>query len=178
MGIVNARAFGLVGSIMMLFDLYLGYLGVGRTGLLAVLGLVFVLIGVREVAIEANSSKIYRNYLIYFAFTLLFFLLLLFTTNPILLWVLLIIGAVFLRGSFQSLEVISGIAMFRYAYLIYFVGAVLFIVFVGLILLPIAISLQAIAFYTLPDSLEQIEEEYFEQPEEIPPEEESEQRSL
>ncbi|MEM3139436.1 MAG: hypothetical protein QXU17_04485, partial [Archaeoglobaceae archaeon] len=95
MSVVNARAFGLLGSIFMLMDLYLGYLGVGRTGLLALLGLLLVLIGVKEVAFEANYPKIYRNFLIYFVAMAIFFVTLFFTSNPILLWVLLLIGAVF-----------------------------------------------------------------------------------
>ncbi|MEM2190838.1 MAG: DUF996 domain-containing protein [Archaeoglobaceae archaeon] len=163
MSVVNARAFGLLGSIFMLMDLYLGYLGVGRTGLLALLGLLLVLIGVKEVAFEANYPKIYRNFLIYFVAMAIFFVTLFFTSNPILLWVLLLIGAVFLMLSFTSIEAVSGISMFKYAAWVYLSGAVLFMVFVGLILLPIALSLQAVAFYSLPDELEQIQGDQFEE---------------
>lgn len=162
MSIANARAFGLIGSILMITDLYLGYLGVGRTGLLALLGLLFVLIGVKEVASEANYPKIYRNFLIYFVIMAMFFLTLFFTNNPVLLWALLLIGAVFLWLSFSSIETISGISMFKYTAWIYLCGAVLFILFVGLILLPIAFSLQAVAFFSLPDELERIQEDKFE----------------
>lgn len=163
MSIVNARGFGLLGSILMLIDLYLGYLGVGRTGLLALLGLLLVLIGIKELVSVSNYPKIYRNFLIYFAFMAMFFLTLFFTNNPILLWILLMISAVFLLLSFNSIEAISGISMFKYAAWIYLCGAVLFIVFVGLFLLPVALSLQAVAFYSLPEELAQIQEDQFEE---------------
>jgi len=166
MSIVYARAFGLVGTMMLLVDIYLGILGIKGTGLLAVLGLVFVMLGVREIANESGNSKIYRDYLIYLVVTMLFFLLLFFLKNLenylVVLWILLIIGSIFLRSCFNQIETISGISMFRYAALVYIFGAVLFIVFVGLILLPLAIALQALAFFSLPEAVEQLEnyEEY------------------
>ncbi|MEM0215239.1 MAG: DUF996 domain-containing protein [Archaeoglobaceae archaeon] len=179
MAISTVRGYGLVGSIMVLFDLYLGYLGIGRTGLIAVLGLVFLLMGVREIANEANYPKIFRNYLIFFIFTTLFFIFQLFTLNVVFLWILLLIGAVFLRMSFNKIADSSGITMFKHSALIYLVGAVLFIVFVGLLLLPIALALQAIAFYSLPDAIEQIREEYAEDfEEEIIPEGSPEEKGL
>lgn len=165
MGISEVRGLGLIGSILVLFDLYLGYLAIQRTGFLAVLGLILLLIGVREIAKEANYQKIFGNYLIYFIFTTLFFVLPLFTSNMLLLWILLLIGAIFLRMSFNKIEVSSGVAFFRYSALVYLIGAGLFIFVVGLLLLPIALVLQAIAFYTLPDTIEQIQEEEY--PEEI-----------
>ncbi|MCS7144438.1 MAG: DUF996 domain-containing protein [Archaeoglobaceae archaeon] len=172
MGISDVRGLGLVGSIIVLFDLYLGYLGVQRTGLLAVVGLVLLLIGVREIAREANYPKIFRNYLIYFIFTALFFVFQQFTLNLVFLWILLLIGAIFLRMSFNKIEVSSGVVMFRYTALIYLIGAVLSIFVVGLIILPIALALQAVAFYALPDTIGQIQEEYPEEIEEEAPIEE------
>jgi len=56
--------------------------------------------------------------------------------------------------------------MFRYAALIYLIGAVLFVLFVGLVLLPIAFALQAVAFYILPETIEAVQEEYYEQADE------------
>lgn len=61
MGVVEGKTFGWVGSLMILLDLYLGYLGVKGVGLLAILGLLFVLYGVREISREANYPRIFRN---------------------------------------------------------------------------------------------------------------------
>ncbi|MCX8172954.1 MAG: hypothetical protein N3D09_05030 [Archaeoglobaceae archaeon] len=181
MGITDVRAFGLVGSILILFDLYLGYLGVERVGLLAILGLALLLMGVREVANQANYPKIFRDYLIYSIFTALFFITQLLTDIIILLWIFIFIGAIFLRGCFNNFALASGVMMFRRVALIYLISAVLFGLTIGLLLLPIAFTLQAVAFYSLPDTIQQIQEtkeEYFERVEEEIPTIEPEKREL
>ena len=159
MEVVEGKTFGWVGSLMILLDLYLGYLGVKGVGLLAILGLLFVLYGVREISREANYPRIFRNYFIFFIFAALFFILQTFTSNLVLLWILLLIGAFFMRRSFKLIEMASEVPMFRYVYLIFLIGAVLFIAIVGLLLLPVALALQVVAFCSIPETLKQIQEE-------------------
>jgi len=168
MGTLEGKTFGWVGSLMILFDLYIGYLGVKGIGLLAILGLLFVLYGVKEISREANYPKIFRNYFIFFIFAALFFILQIVTSNLVLLWILLLIGAVFMRKSFKLIEMVSEVPMFRYVHLVFLIGAVLFIALVGLLLLPVAFALQVVAFYEIPETLKQIQEEM----EPLPPEEE------
>jgi uncharacterized membrane protein len=61
-----------------------------------------------------------------------------------------IISTVYLRRSFKSLAIKSGVKLFDTASLLYFIGAVLIIVFgIGLLVIFVALILQVIAFFSL-----------------------------
>ena len=65
-------------------------------------------------------------------------------------WVFLIVSAVFLRRAYDSMSKELGVGMFSTAATLYLVGAALTIVLVGFILLFIAEILQAIAYFSIP----------------------------
>jgi uncharacterized membrane protein len=69
------------------------------------------------------------------------------------LWILAIISAFFLRRSYDSVAKRLNIGMFRTGALLYFIGAILTIIFVGFILIFVAEILFAIAFFSIPESL-------------------------
>jgi uncharacterized membrane protein len=72
-------------------------------------------------------------------------------TGLLIVWVFLIISAVFLRKAYDTMGERLGVGSFRTAATLYLIGAVLTIVFVGFILLIIAEIVQAIAFFSIPD---------------------------
>jgi len=65
-------------------------------------------------------------------------------------WVFLIVSAVFLRRAYNSMSKELGVGMFSTAATLYLVGAALTIVLVGFILLFIAEILQAVAYFSIP----------------------------
>ena len=68
----------------------------------------------------------------------------------IVVWILGIIAAIFIRRSFNSISIALNIKMFSTAALLYFIGAILTIILVGAILSLIAIILQIVAFFQIP----------------------------
>jgi uncharacterized membrane protein len=70
------------------------------------------------------------------------------------LWIVLIISAIFLRKSFNKIAADTKTHLFHTAGLLFLIGAALTIVFgVGLIIIFVAYIIQIIAFFTLPDTL-------------------------
>ncbi len=65
-------------------------------------------------------------------------------------WVAYIASAIFLRRSFASIASGLNVGLFTTAAFIYFIGAVLTIVFVGFFVILVAQVLQTIAFFSLP----------------------------
>jgi uncharacterized membrane protein len=70
-------------------------------------------------------------------------------------WVIAIVAAVFLRRSFNSVSTSLGVGLFGTAGLLYFIGAILLIVFVGFILIFIAEILMIVAFFSIPEQVPQ-----------------------
>ncbi|HUK74323.1 MAG TPA: DUF996 domain-containing protein [Nitrososphaerales archaeon] len=68
----------------------------------------------------------------------------------LVVWVFLIISAVFLRRAYDSMAKELGVSMFSTAATLYLIGAALTIVLVGFILLFIAEILQAVAYFSIP----------------------------
>jgi uncharacterized membrane protein len=66
-------------------------------------------------------------------------------------WILMIISALFLRKSFTSIKEHLKVDIFGTTGLVYLIGAALLIIGVGGIVLLIALILQIVAFFSLPD---------------------------
>jgi uncharacterized membrane protein len=69
------------------------------------------------------------------------------------LWVFLLVSAVFLRKGYERIAAKLDVKMFATAALMYLIGAALTIVAVGLLVIFIASILQAFAFFRLPDEV-------------------------
>ncbi len=65
-------------------------------------------------------------------------------------WAAYIASAIFLRRSFASIASGLNVGLFTTAALIYFIGALLTIVFVGFLVILVAQVLQTVAFFSLP----------------------------
>jgi uncharacterized membrane protein len=70
-----------------------------------------------------------------------------------ILWILLVVSAIFVRRSYNSVSSRLNVGLFRTAALIYLIGAALTIIFVGLIIVLIAQILLIIAFFSIPETL-------------------------
>lgn len=68
-----------------------------------------------------------------------------------ILWVLLIISAILVRRSYDSMSKKLGVGMFATTGLIYLIGAALTIIVVGVIILFVAMILNIVAFFSIPD---------------------------
>ncbi len=69
----------------------------------------------------------------------------------IIAWIVSIIAALFLRRSFNSISKHLGVGLFGTSALLYFIGAILLVVFVGFFLIFIAEILMIVAFFSIPD---------------------------
>jgi uncharacterized membrane protein len=70
------------------------------------------------------------------------------------LWIVLIVSALFLRKSFNKIAEATKTHLFHTTGLLYLIGAALIIVFgIGIIIIFIAYIIQIIAFFTLPDTM-------------------------
>jgi len=74
----------------------------------------------------------------------------------VVFYILNIIGALFLKKSFDSITQHTKVDMFKTAAFIYLIGAFLLIIGIGFLVLFIAQILMIVAFFSLPDNLSQI----------------------
>jgi uncharacterized membrane protein len=72
-------------------------------------------------------------------------------TGLLVVWVFLIVSAVFLKRAYDTMGQRLGVHTFDTAATLYLAGAVLTIVFVGFLLLFVAEILQAVAYFSIPD---------------------------
>jgi uncharacterized membrane protein len=70
-------------------------------------------------------------------------------------WIALIFSAIFVRRAFGKMATRLNVGYFKTAGTLYFVGAILVIVLVGFVILLIAYIFQVIAFFSIPDTLQQ-----------------------
>jgi uncharacterized membrane protein len=74
-------------------------------------------------------------------------------TGLLVVWVFLIVSAIFLRRAYATIAARLGIGLFKTAATLYLIGAALTIVLVGFIVLFFAEILQAVAYFSIPDQL-------------------------
>ncbi len=68
-------------------------------------------------------------------------------------WVFLIISSYFLYRSYRSVALYTGSGLFSTVGILYIIGSVLSIVAIGLLIVLVAVIIQAVAFFTLPDTI-------------------------
>ncbi|MDJ0274503.1 MAG: DUF996 domain-containing protein [Aigarchaeota archaeon] len=188
----QAKAMGGVGSILVLLSF------VPSVGfLLGLVGLVLVLIAVKQISDAVNDREIFNNVLIAVILQIVGVAILTFAVAGALfgflfasqqigpapspfdgfggfgmmpdgafwavlgafvvglfaMWIILIVAARFLRRGYEGIAAKTGTGMFGTVGRWYFYGALLVIVFVGLIVILIAEILQIVAFFSLPESV-------------------------
>lgn len=68
-------------------------------------------------------------------------------------WILLIIGTLFLRKSFNSIADHTKVELFRTTGFVYLIGALTLIILIGFLIIIIAKIMEIIAFFSIPDTL-------------------------
>ncbi len=69
-------------------------------------------------------------------------------------WAFFLTASVFIRRSYEAISGVTNVDMFRTSGLLFLIGAALTIILVGIIIVLIALVLQAIAFFSLPDRMQ------------------------
>jgi uncharacterized membrane protein len=69
----------------------------------------------------------------------------------VVIWVIILTSALLVKRSYESVSKRLGVGMFETVGLLYLVGAAFTIVLVGLVLLLVALILNIVAFYSMPD---------------------------
>lgn len=69
-------------------------------------------------------------------------------------WILMIIGTIFLRKSFNSIAKYTNVGLFATTGLVYLIGAATLIIVIGAIIIFIAEIMQIVAFFSLPEKIE------------------------
>jgi uncharacterized membrane protein len=69
-----------------------------------------------------------------------------------ILWIVLIVSAYFLRKGYNTIGTKLNIGMFRTGALLYFIGAILTIIVIGLLLILVAQILFIVAFFSIPEA--------------------------
>lgn len=70
-------------------------------------------------------------------------------------WILQIIAAIFLRKSFNNIGEKANVGLFGTTGLVYLIGAATLIIIIGFIIIFIALIMQIIAFFSLPEKIEE-----------------------
>ncbi|MCS7143755.1 MAG: DUF996 domain-containing protein [Archaeoglobaceae archaeon] len=172
----SAKMLGGFGTILML-------LGGIITFLLPILGFVLVLIAVKYISDDTKDPGIFKNYVISFAFGIIALIIagtvllaglfasigsvisdneemalksFLGTIIGALLafWFFIIISAIFLRKSYISISEKTNVNLFKTTGTVWLIGAILVIAIIGLAVILIAMVLQMVAFFSLPDKIE------------------------
>ena len=68
-------------------------------------------------------------------------------------WILTILGAIYLRRSYNKIAEHTKVDLFKTAGLVYFIGAITIIILIGIPILFIARIIEIIAYFSLPDEL-------------------------
>lgn len=68
-------------------------------------------------------------------------------------WILAIIGAIYLRKSYNSIAEHTNVGLFKTTGTLYFFGAILMIVLIGFLIMFIGRIVEIIAYFSLPDKL-------------------------
>jgi uncharacterized membrane protein len=152
----QAKTLGGIGSILIFIPF------------VSIIGYIFVIVAVKQISDDLQDKAILRNIVIASAtgivgalagaFVILGSLLAFgrsgvggLLTGLFIVWVFLIVSAIFLRRTYSTMGQRLGVGSFKTAATLYLVGAVLTIVVVGFLVLFIAEIVQAVAYFSIPD---------------------------
>jgi uncharacterized membrane protein len=158
----QAKTLGGVGSILVFIPF------------VSIVGYILVVIAVKEISDDLHDSTIFNNLLIaavtgivgalagaFFVVFGAFSAVATFSisgflgviTGLLIVWIALIISAIFLKRAYDTMGQKLGVGMFKTAATLYLVGAALTIVLVGFLLLFIGQIVQAVAYFSIPEQL-------------------------
>ena len=155
----DAKLLGGIGAILSLF--------------IPIVGVILVLIAVKYISDVTNDRSIFNNMLIAIilvaigslaAYLFILPSLFVFISNPfavltylivalIIGFITLVIGAIFLKKSFDRIAELVNVNHFKTAALLFLIGAILIIVLVGAFIILVAEIFMIVAFFSLPEEL-------------------------
>jgi len=68
-------------------------------------------------------------------------------------WILWVIGAIYLRRSYNSIAEYTNVSLFRTTGTVYLIGAITTIILIGFVILFVGRIIEVIAYFSLPDEL-------------------------
>jgi uncharacterized membrane protein len=68
-------------------------------------------------------------------------------------WILWVIGAIYLRRSYNSIAEHTNVSLFRTTGTVYLIGAITTIILIGFVILFVGRIIEVIAYFSLPDEL-------------------------
>jgi uncharacterized membrane protein len=68
-------------------------------------------------------------------------------------WILWVIGAIYLRRSYNSIAKHTNVSLFRTTGTVYLIGAITTIILIGFVILFVGRIIEVIAYFSLPDEL-------------------------
>ncbi|MEM0020572.1 MAG: DUF996 domain-containing protein [Fervidicoccaceae archaeon] len=165
--IEDAKIIGGIGSLLFL----LGGMGaLGKFSLFSIVGLIMMAIAIKYISDEVREPAIFNNFLYFLVVSIVgliigsiiglasFFqamfigklaIILSILALLIIFWIVSIVSSIFLRRSFELVATKTGNSMFSTAGKLYFIGAILLIIFIGLLIIFVALILTVIAFFSL-----------------------------
>jgi uncharacterized membrane protein len=152
----QAKTLGGIGSILIFIPF------------VSIVGYILVIVAVKQISDDLQDKAIFRNIVIAAATGIVGALAGAFVvigsilafgrsgvggllTGLLIVWVFLIVSAIFLRRTYATMGQRLGVGSFRTAATLYLVGAILTIVVVGFLVLFIAEVVQAVAYFSIPD---------------------------
>jgi uncharacterized membrane protein len=154
----QAKTLGGIGSILIFIPF------------VSIIGYIFVIVAVKQISDDLQDKAIFRNIVIAAvtgivgalagAFVVLGSLLAFgrsgsgiggLFTGLFIVWVFLVVSAIFLRRTYATMGRRLGVGSFKTAATVYLVGAILTIVVIGFLVLFIAEIVQAVAYFSIPD---------------------------
>ncbi len=169
----SVKLLGCVGSVLILIGVLVPHIGFA----IQILGHVLVLLAVKDISEKFGERQVFRDYIVafcliiaatFFAGLVLLGAILAVLMNPhalekfltgfivavLLFWILMVAGAVYLRRSFKTIASLAGVGMFETTGTVYLIGAVLTVIFIGILVILLAVVLQIVSFYSLPNEPE------------------------
>ncbi len=163
-----ARIYGILGSVLLLLDAAIPRVG----SLVTLIGLILLLLAVKNISEAVEDEFVYKNFLIAFVAMFLNSIATIIIKSSIIspesiksgavlsgiaaslafLWAFLLIGTFFLRKSYILIGEYTNVQMFKFTGTLYLIGAALLIIVIGGVVIFIAEILQVISFFSLPES--------------------------
>ncbi len=165
----QVKNIGGIGSILLL-TAFIPTIG----QILSFAGFVMLIIAVYKLSEILGRKEIFNNYLIGIILSIAIFAIMIFVIGAaflfslraglaglgigiifaiLLAWIILIVSAHFINKSFEKISQATGVKAFRTAGKLYFIGSILYVVFIGAFISLIAAIMQIVAFFSLPSSL-------------------------
>jgi uncharacterized membrane protein len=163
----DAKILGVVGSILLIIG---GMATFGRFFPISIIGFILTAVAMKYISDYFKEPAIFNNFIYYIIISIIGIFITIFLglasivsgfmlgkgivilsiiATLAVLWIVIVISSIFLMRSFELTATKTGVQMFSTAGKLYFVGAILVIILVGILVIFIAEILTAVAFFSI-----------------------------